>query len=58
MRRGVRADEAAPGAGLGLAIVRDLADVYGGSITLESSPLGGMRARLVLPAADGDAALR
>ena len=47
--RGVRADEKAPGSGLGLAIVRDLAEVYGGSITLEDSPLGGVRARLVVP---------
>jgi signal transduction histidine kinase len=50
LQRGVRADEAAPGSGLGLAIVRDLADVYGGSIALDASPLGGLRARLVLPA--------
>jgi nitrogen-specific signal transduction histidine kinase len=34
LQRGVRADEAAPGSGPGLAIVRDLADVYGGSIAL------------------------
>ena len=50
LQRGVRADEAAPGSGLGLAIVRDLAEVYGGSIALETSPLGGLRARLRLPA--------
>ena len=49
LKRGVRADEAAPGSGLGLAIVRDLAELYGGTITLESSPLGGLRARLRLP---------
>jgi len=49
LQRGVRADEAAPGSGLGLAIVRDLAGLYGGSIALESSPLGGLRARLQLP---------
>jgi len=48
---GVRADEAAPGSGLGLAIVRDLAELYGGSIALEGSPLGGLTARLELPAA-------
>ena len=52
LQRGVRADEAAPGSGLGLAIVRDLAELYGGSIALESSPLGGLTARLELPAAD------
>jgi signal transduction histidine kinase len=49
LQRGVRADEASPGSGLGLAIVRDLAHVYGGSISLDASPLGGLRARLTLP---------
>jgi len=49
LQRGVRADEAAPGSGLGLAIVRDLAELYGGGISLESSPAGGLRARLRLP---------
>ena len=48
--RGVKADEAAPGSGFGLAIVRDLAELYTGSISLGSSPLGGLRARLRLPA--------
>jgi len=50
MWRGVRADEAAPG--FGLAIVRDLAEIHGGSISLEESPMGGARARLTLPAQD------
>jgi len=50
LRRGVKADEAAPGSGLGLAIVRDLAELYGGSIALSDSPIGGLRARLQLPA--------
>jgi signal transduction histidine kinase len=50
LQRGVRADEAAPGSGLGLAIVRDLAELYAGTISLEDSPLGGLRARLRLPA--------
>jgi signal transduction histidine kinase len=49
LRRGVRADEAAPGSGLGLAIVRDLAELHGGSITLDTSPMGGLRACLRLP---------
>jgi signal transduction histidine kinase len=51
LSRGVRADESAPGSGLGLAIVRELAVVYGGAITLTTSPLGGLRAELTLPAA-------
>jgi signal transduction histidine kinase len=49
LKRGVRADEAAPGSGFGLAIVRDLADVYNGTIALGSSPDGGLRAQLTLP---------
>jgi signal transduction histidine kinase len=49
LRRGVRADEAAPGSGLGLAIVRDLAELHAGSITLDTSPMGGLRACLRLP---------
>lgn len=51
LKRGVRADETAPGSGLGLSIVRDLAELYGGTISLESSPMGGLRARLLLPKA-------
>ena len=52
LQRGVRADEALPGSGFGLAIVRDLAELYGGAIALADSPLGGLRARLELaPAA-------
>lgn len=49
LQRGVRADERVRGSGLGLAIVRELAELYGGSVALESSPLGGARARLQLP---------
>ncbi len=47
--RGVRADQRVRGSGLGLAIVSDLAELHGGSIALEPSPLGGTRARLDLP---------
>jgi len=49
LQRGVRADEGAPGSGLGLAIVQDLAQLYNGTITLDPSPLGGLRALLRLP---------
>jgi signal transduction histidine kinase len=51
LERGVRIDESAPGSGLGLAIVRDLAELYGGGISLDDSALGGLQARLLLPAA-------
>lgn len=49
-RRGARLDENAPGHGLGLSIVRDLAKLYGGSLELDRSELGGLRARLIFPA--------
>jgi len=48
-QRGTRLDEATPGTGLGLSIVRDLAGLYGGAVELDDSPLGGLRATLVLP---------
>ncbi len=51
LERGRRLDETAPGTGLGLSIVTDLTEIYGGDFQLEDSPLGGLRARLVLPAA-------
>ncbi len=55
LERGVRIDEAAPGSGLGLSIVRDLTEHYGGSIALEDSKLGGLCARISLPSAGNQA---
>jgi signal transduction histidine kinase len=49
LRRGVRGDEAAPGSGFGLAIVRELAEIYGGTIALGAAPGGGLQAELRLP---------
>jgi signal transduction histidine kinase len=49
IKRGRRLDETTPGSGLGLSIVGDLAKLYGGELSLQPSPLGGLRARLVLP---------
>jgi signal transduction histidine kinase len=46
---GERLDERVPGSGLGLPIVRDLAQLYGGGIHLERSPMGGLKAVLSLP---------
>jgi signal transduction histidine kinase len=50
-RRGRRLDETKPGSGLGLSIVVELAALYGGTFTLGTAPLGGLRSELVLPAA-------
>jgi signal transduction histidine kinase len=50
-RRGQRLDETKPGSGLGLSIVLELSTLYGGSLTLSTAPIGGLRAELVLPAA-------
>jgi signal transduction histidine kinase len=49
--RGERLDESVPGSGFGLAIVSDIAGLYGGALELAESPLGGLRARLTLPRA-------
>ncbi|QIL45354.1 sensor histidine kinase [Acidovorax sp. HDW3] len=49
--RGVQLDEERPGSGLGLDIVRNLVQAYGGSIEVQDAPLGGARLVLVLPAA-------
>lgn len=37
------------GVGLGLTIARDVVSGHGGSIQLDNSPLGGLRARIKLP---------
>lgn len=49
--RGKRADERTPGSGLGLGIVRDLADLYGGWARIETGELGGACVVITLPAA-------
>ena len=51
--RGRRLDTSVAGSGLGLAIVAELAGLYGGTVDLGESDLGGLRATLTLPAADG-----
>lgn len=50
LRRGVRLDEKKPGSGLGLDIVKELVDVYGGSLQLTRSEMGGLKVSLTLPA--------
>ena len=51
MQRGRRLDEQVPGSGLGLSIVVDIAELYGGALSLHEAASGGLRARLELPAA-------
>jgi signal transduction histidine kinase len=55
--RWVRLDEGRSrdggGSGLGLPIARSIARHHGGDITLDVSPLGGLRVELRLPAASG-----
>jgi len=48
--RGVRMDEAKQGHGLGLAIVREIVDAYGGSLELgQSTRLGGLQVTIHFP---------
>lgn len=49
LERGSRLDEQVDGHGLGLGIVRDIVDAWGGRLALEQSPLGGLRVSIDLP---------
>jgi signal transduction histidine kinase len=51
MARGARLDESVPGSGLGLAIVDELVGLYGGSLSLLTAPMGGLRVEVDLPGA-------
>jgi signal transduction histidine kinase len=46
---GIRLDERSGGHGFGLAIVREIAELYGGSLSLDEAPAGGLRASVSLP---------
>ncbi|HMN36166.1 MAG TPA: HAMP domain-containing sensor histidine kinase [Hyphomicrobium sp.] len=48
---GERWDTHAPGTGLGLTIVKDLAELYGGEVELGTSSMGGLSVALRLPRA-------
>ena len=52
LQRGARLDETAPGSGLGLSIVDELARAYGGWVQLADADLGGLRVDINLPAAE------
>jgi signal transduction histidine kinase len=47
--RGTRLDEQTDGHGLGLGIVRDIVDAWGGVLQLHESPLGGLQVLIELP---------
>ena len=52
LARGTRLDESAPGSGLGLNIIDELARAYGGTLVLGEARLGGLLVELGLPRAD------
>ena len=43
LQRGMRLDEKAPGHGIGLAVVKEIAASYGGNVKISGSDLGGAR---------------
>ncbi|MFN3359492.1 MAG: ATP-binding protein, partial [Pseudomonas sp.] len=47
--RGARLDEQIDGHGLGLGIVRDIVEVWGGVLQLQESELGGLKVLIELP---------
>ncbi|MEE4290252.1 MAG: ATP-binding protein [Cycloclasticus sp.] len=49
LQRGIRADEATHGHGIGLAVVNELVSLYGGSLTSLKSSLGGQKWIILLP---------
>lgn len=51
LERGTRLDESAPGHGIGLAVVRDIAAGYGGDVEVGRSAAGGAEFRVTLGAA-------
>jgi len=48
-QRRVRLDEQTPGHGIGLAVVKDLVDSHGGTLTVSRSALGGAQVDVMLP---------
>ena len=50
LERGTRLDETTPGHGIGLAVVKELAESYGGELRIGRSDLGGAEFRVTIPA--------
>ena len=53
LKRGYRLDEQDSGDGFGLSIAQEIAELYGGSLSLAESPLGGLRVTVTLPHTNG-----
>ena len=49
VQRGVRVDQGTSGHGIGLSVVQDIAQIYGGDLSISSSPLGGATVSVWLP---------
>lgn len=49
LERGMRLDESKPGQGIGLAVVKEIAESYGGRIEISRSDLGGAKVSITLP---------
>ncbi|MDP1559383.1 MAG: ATP-binding protein [Nitrosomonas sp.] len=48
LERGVRADQSIPGHGIGLAIVRDIIQVYGGTLSIDQNEMKSTRISIML----------
>ncbi len=55
LSRGVRLDEATPGHGIGLPMVRDIVAAYEGRLAIDRSGHGGARFTITLPGSQADA---
>jgi two-component system, OmpR family, sensor histidine kinase PhoQ len=51
LERGVRADEHVQGHGIGLAVVREIVELYSGELTITAADLGGACFKVLLPQA-------
>jgi len=49
LQRGMRLDESTPGHGIGLAVVKDIAQSYGGRLKIGRSDLGGAEIEVSIP---------
>jgi two-component system sensor histidine kinase PhoQ len=49
LQRGMRLDESTPGHGIGLAVVKDIAQSYGGQLSIQRSDLGGAEIMVSIP---------